>query len=43
VDIFRTGSSSDADVLQVLFGAKNSDFSKFMVCPHGKGGERNEV
>jgi len=21
-----------------LFGAKNSDFSKFMVCPHGQGG-----
>jgi len=21
-----------------LFGAKTSDFSKFMVCPHGQGG-----
>jgi len=20
-----------------LFGAQNSDFSKFMVCPHGQG------
>jgi len=22
-----------------LFGAKTFDFSKFMVCPHGQGGE----
>jgi len=22
-----------------LFGAKTSDFSKFMMCPHGQGGE----
>jgi len=23
--------------ITALFGAKNSDFSKFMVCPHGQG------
>jgi len=22
-----------------IFGAKTSEFSKFMVCPHGQGGE----
>jgi len=25
--------------MSALFGAKNSDFSKFMVCPHGQGGK----
>jgi len=24
-----------------FFGAKNFDFSKFMVCPHGQGGKRS--
>jgi len=35
-DILRT-----REILQmrtsILFGAKTSDFSKFMVCPHGQG------
>jgi len=31
-----SGGSSDAD--SALFGAKNSDISKFMMCPHRKGG-----
>jgi len=24
--------------MSVLFGAKTSDFLKFMMCPHGQGG-----
>jgi len=32
-DIFRTRGSTDADVR--TFWCKNSDFSKFMVYPHG--------
>jgi len=31
------GFFSDADVL-IFFAQKTSDFSKFMVCPHGQGG-----
>jgi len=27
----------------ILFGAKTSDFSKFMVCPHGQWGGRRRV
>jgi len=39
---------SDMGLLQMqkseLFGAKTSDFSKFMVCPHGQvGGDCNSV
>jgi len=26
--------------MSALFGAKTSDFSKFMVCPNGQGGRR---
>jgi len=31
------GGSSDADV-RTLWRKKTSDFSKFMMCPHGQGG-----
>jgi len=38
----QCGHLADKGVLQkqmpTLFGAKSSDFSKFMVCPHGQGG-----
>jgi len=47
-DVCSQGRLYSADILRTrgvlqmwmfaLFGAKSSDFLKFMVCPHGQGG-----
>jgi len=43
-DIFRTRGERSLQLrTSALFGRKNSDISKFLVCPHGQGGRGGKL